>query len=109
MSEIRTSHSAFVSPTVDLSRRTILAVPMVLSACASGLVFGPLACLTALIVASLASFVIYIPLIAIGLNRGQGLAEDAPDPVLTRGAFGLLFALWTATAWLAAACVPALG
>ena len=60
----------------------------------------------ALVIASLASFVVYVPLTVLALNGGGALAEDTPAPALTARAYGVLLALWTTTAWLAAAAAP---
>ena len=69
-------------------------------------VLGWQACLAALVIASLASFVVYVPLTVLALNGGGALAEDAPAPALTARAYAVLLALWTTTAWLAAAAAP---
>ena len=78
-------------------------LPHVAASLASALVFGLQASLTGLMLATLASFVVYLPLTALALNGGRAIAEDAPAPALTRPAQMLLLALWTATAWAGAA------
>ena len=65
-------------------------------------VFGGPACVAGLLMASLVSFVVWLPLTALALNNGKALAPDAPAPALTPNAKRALFVLWTATAWLAA-------
>ena len=62
-------------------------------------VFGAAACATGLVLTSLISFVVWMPLTAIALNGGAALAEDEAAPVLTPTARIVLFVLWTATAW----------
>ena len=57
-------------------------------------------------IASLASFLVYVPLTVLALNGGGALAEDAPVPALTARAYMALLALWTTTAWLGAAAAP---
>jgi len=78
-------------------------LPHALSAMATWLVFGGAACVAGLLMASLVSFVVWLPLTALALNGGQPLAEHAIAPALTPNAKRVLFVSWTATAWLAAA------
>jgi hypothetical protein len=78
-------------------------LPHAIAALSTWFAFGGPACVTGLLMATLASFVVYLPLTALALNRGEGLPEDAPAPVLPLGAKIALFALWTVTAWSAAA------
>ena len=53
--------------------------------------------------------VLYLPLAALVVNGGDALEADAPAPVLSTRAHVLLFALWTVTAWGAAALAYAAG
>jgi|SRR5580658_8686954 hypothetical protein len=78
-------------------------LPHALAAAATWPVFGGASCLAGLLMASLVSFVVWLPLTALALNDGRPLASDAAAPALTGNARLALFALWTATAWLAAA------
>jgi hypothetical protein len=78
-------------------------LPHAIAALSTWFAFGGPACVTGLLMATLASFVVYLPLTALALNRGEGLPEDAPAPILPLGAKIALFALWTITAWSAAA------
>jgi hypothetical protein len=78
-------------------------LPHAISAAATWLVFGGAACAAGLLMASLVSFVVWLPLTALALNNGQALAPDDVAPALTPNAKRALFVLWTATAWLAAA------
>jgi len=87
----------------------LLGLPFVLAACGPGFVFGWSACFGALMVASLASFLVYVPLTALALNGGVALGENAPIPRLTPRAYVVLLLLWSATAWLGAAAAPHLG
>ncbi len=91
------------------SRPWLPGLPHALAGLATWFVFGGPACVTGLLLATLASFVVYLPITALAINGGRPLAEDAPAPVLTAGAQVLLFALWTATAWAAAALAAAAG
>ena len=59
-----------------------------------------------LVIAVLASFMVYVPLTVLALNGGGALAEDAPVPALTARAYAVLLVLWTTTAWLGAAAAP---
>jgi hypothetical protein len=74
-------------------------LPHVAAALATYFVFGGQACVAGLLLATLASFVIYLPVTALALNGGQAIAEDAPAPVLTPWAQVVLLVLWTLTAW----------
>jgi hypothetical protein len=80
-------------------------LPHVVAAAASWLVFGGAACAAGLLMASFVSFVVWLPLVALALNDGAPLAPDDAPPTLTPNAKRVLFVLWTATAWLAAAIV----
>src|ERR1700710_1988665 len=78
-------------------------LPHAAAAAATWFVFGGAACAAGLLMASLVSFVVWLPLTALALNNGEPLAQDAAAPALTPNARRALFVLWTATAWLAAA------
>src|ERR1700674_928252 len=77
--------------------------PHVAAALATYFVFGAQACVTGLLLATLASFVIYLPVTALTLNGGQAIAADGPAPVLTTRSLVVLLGLWTVTAWAGAA------
>jgi hypothetical protein len=77
--------------------------PHAVAALATGLVFGAQGCVTGLLLATLASFVVYLPVTALVLNGGRPIAADGPAPVLTPRAQALLLGLWTVTAWGGAA------
>jgi hypothetical protein len=78
-------------------------LPHVAAALATYFVFGVQACVTGLLLATLASFVVYLPVTALTLKGGRAIAEDAPAPVLTMRAQVVLLGLWTLTAWVGAA------
>ncbi len=78
-------------------------LPHMAAALATYPVFGAQGCVTGLVLATLASFVVYLPLTALTLNGGQAIAEDAPAPALSVPAQLVLLALWTLTAWGGAA------
>jgi hypothetical protein len=80
-------------------------LPHVLAAMATWPVFGGPACVAGLLMASLVSFVVWLPLTALALNNGRAVAPDAHAPTLTPNARRALFALWAVTAWLAAMVV----
>ncbi len=82
-------------------------LPHTAAGIATYFVFGAQACVTGLLLATLASFVVYLPLTALALNGGRPLAEDVPAPVLTTRAQILLLGLWTLTAWAGAAVAMA--
>ena len=68
-------------------------LPHVAAGFATYFVFGGQACVTGLLLATLASFVIYLPVTALTLNGGQAIAEDAPAPALTVAAQVVLLVL----------------
>jgi hypothetical protein len=78
-------------------------LPHVAAALATYFVFGGQACVTGLLLATLASFVVYLPVTALALNGGRAIAADAPAPALTMRAQLVLLGLWTVTAWAGAA------
>ena len=78
-------------------------LPHVAAGLATYFVFGGQACVTGLLLATLASFVVYLPVTALTLNGGRAIAENAPAPALTMRVQLALLALWTLTAWGGAA------
>jgi hypothetical protein len=78
-------------------------LPHVAAALATYFVFGGQACVTGLLLATLASFVVYLPVTALTLNGGQPITADSAAPVLTVRAQLVLLGLWTLTAWAGAA------
>ncbi len=95
-------------PSLRDAHGRLLGLPFVLTAFTPGLMLGWQPCLAALTVASLATFLVYLPLMVLALNRGYALADNAPVPLLTLRAYAVLLALWTTTAWLGAAFLPLL-
>jgi hypothetical protein len=77
-------------------------LPFVLTAAVPGILFGWQASIMALILASVASFVVFVPMTALALNRGAALPEDATLPPLTARCYVVLLVLWTLAAWLGA-------
>ncbi len=71
------------------ARGRLLGLPFVLAAFVPGCVLGWQACLAALMIASLASFLVYVPLTVLTLNGGGALTEDAPAPALTARAYAV--------------------
>ncbi|MBS0639958.1 MAG: hypothetical protein U1E70_10930 [Acetobacteraceae bacterium] len=84
-------------------------LPHAVAGLATWFAFGGAACITGLLLATVASFVVFLPLTALALNGGQALAEDAPAPILPLSAQAGLFVLWTLTAWATAALTYAAG
>jgi hypothetical protein len=101
-----TTHSD-LAPPAGRDNSWLPGLPHAAAACATWPVFGGPACVTGLLVAALASFVVFLPLTALALNRGEAIATDAPGPELTRRAQVALLVLWTATTWLVAAAAAA--
>lgn len=81
----------------------------VLAAGAAAPVLGVAACAAGLLMATLASFIVYLPLTVLALNGGEALAEDAEAPALPASARAVLLVLWTATAWAAAGIAATVG
>jgi hypothetical protein len=100
---MRTFLSQTIAPSIDGT--WFPGLPHVLAAGATWLVFGGAACAAGLLMASFVSFVVWLPMVALALNNGEPLSDDAAAPSLTPNAKWALFVLWTATAWLAAAVV----
>jgi hypothetical protein len=98
---MRTFLSQTLTPSIDAA--WFPGLPHAAAAGATWLVYGGAACAAGLLMASFVSFVVWLPLVALALNNGQPLAADAAAPALTPNARRMLFLLWTATAWLAAA------
>jgi hypothetical protein len=77
-------------------------LPHVAAALATYFVFGGQACLTGLLLATVASFVVYLPMTTLALNGWRAIAADRPTPVLTTRAQVVLLGSWTVTAWAGA-------
>lgn len=105
MRSLRQTTPSIAWPSLRDAHGRLLGLPFVAAAFAPGLAIGWQASLVGLAVASLASFLVYVPLTVLALNGGGALAEDAPVPALTARAYAVLLALWTLTAWLAATFV----
>jgi hypothetical protein len=106
MRSLRPTIPCLAWPSLRDARGRLLGLPFALAVLVPGCVLGWQACVAALVIASLASFVVYVPLTVLALNGGGALAEDTPAPALTARAYAVLLALWTTTAWLAAAAAP---
>lgn len=106
MRSLRQTMPYLAWPSLRDARGLLLGLPFVVAACGPGYALGWRACLAALVIASQATFLVYVPLTVLALNGGGALAEDAPVPALTARAYLALLALWTATAWLGAAAAP---
>jgi hypothetical protein len=89
-------------PSLRHSDGRLLGLPFVLAACAPGFIYPWSVCIGGLMVASVASFLVFVPLTALALNGGVALGNDDPPPPLTPRSYLLLLTLWTAAAWLGA-------
>src|SRR4051794_38539594 len=78
-------------------------LPHAAAGLATYFVFGGQACVTGLLLATLASFVVYLPVTALALNGGQPIRPDAPARVFPARLQRMLLGLWTLTAWSGAA------
>ncbi len=93
-------------PSVGDARGCLLGLPFVLTAFSPGPLLGWWTCVGALAIASMASFVVYVPVTVLALNGGKPLAEDTPAPALPVHGYATLLALWTMTVWVGAAIAP---
>ncbi len=109
MISLRPTIAYLAWPSPHHARGRLLGLPFVLVAFGPGLVLGWQTCFAALMIAGLASFLVYVPLTVLVLNGGGARPEDAVVPALTARAYALLFTLWTATAWAGAAIATHLG
>ena len=89
-------------PSLRDARGRLLGLPFVLTAAVPGILFGWQASVAALIVASVASFVVFVPMTVLALNRGAALPEEADLPPLTARCYLVFLALWVVAAWLGA-------
>ena len=99
MRSMRRTTPAFAWPSLRSSQGRLVGLPFVLASLGPGFVFGWQVCIAALVIATLANFLVYVPVTALALNGGDALAENAPAPSLTRRAYAVLLVLWTVTAW----------
>lgn len=106
MRSLRQTTPYLAWPSLRHARGRLLGLPFVVAAFVPGVVLGWQACFAALMIASLTSFLVYVPLTVLALNGGGALTEDAPVPILTARAYAVLLTLWTTTAWLGAAAAP---
>ena len=95
-------------PSLRDARGRLTGLPFAVTAFVPALFVGWQGCVAGLLVASIASFLVYVPMTALALNGGEPLSEAAPAPSLTSPAYAVLLGLWTASAWLAAALLPLL-
>ena len=103
MRSLRQTTTALAWPSLRDTRGRLLGLPFVLATGVPGILFGWQASVAGLIVAGVASFVVFVPMTALALNRGAPLSEDATLPSLTARCYVVLLVLWTAAAWLGAA------
>lgn len=104
------AHEALTTAAGNAAERPWLpGLPHAVAAIATYFVFGGAACVAGLLLATLASFVVYLPVTALALNGGQPLGAEAPAPVLTARAQMVLLGLWTLTAWSGAALAASAG
>ncbi len=78
MRSLRQTTPYLAWPSLRHARGRLLGLPFVVAAFVPGVVLGWQACFAALMIASLASFLVYVPLTVLALNGGGALTEDAP-------------------------------
>lgn len=81
------------------NREWAFGLPVLGVALVCSLTFGGPACVAGILMASFASFILYIPMMMLWLNGGEPLAPDAEAPSITAALQRRLFALWAVTAW----------
>ena len=106
MRSLRQTTPVLTWPSLRHAHGRLLGLPFVLAGLVPGTIVGWEVCFAALVIASLASFLVYVPLTALALNGGNPLRADAPVPALTPRAYIVLLVLWTTTVWLGAAAAP---
>jgi hypothetical protein len=89
-------------PSLRHVRGQLLGLPFLLTALGPTLSLGWKAWFVALMIANVATFVVYVPLTVLVLNGGAPLVADEPAPSLTPCSYLVLLALWTVTAWAGA-------
>lgn len=99
-----TTHTDLLRSTQE-PRPWLLGAPHLAIALLTWPLLGSAAFVSGLLLAALASFIVYLPLTALALNRGRPIVEDEAPPALTPMAQLALLVLWTATAWGAALAV----
>ena len=106
---MRAADSLTPDPAVSAEQPWLPGAPHAVAALTTWAVFGASACATGLLLATLASFAIYLPVTALALNGGQAIATGDPAPAITPSARAVLLGLWTATAWAGAALASMTG
>ena len=102
---MRAVHALTGGSGVSVDRPWLPGLPHVLAGVGTYFVFGGQGCVTGLLLATLASFVVYLPLTALTLNGGRAIGADTTVPALSSRAQLVLLGLWTVTAWAGAALV----
>lgn len=102
MRSVRQTTPDLAWPSLRHARGRLLGLPFVLTAAAPGAVMEWEAWLASLLIASVATFLVYVPMTALVLNGGAALRDDQPAPALSMRAYVVLLMLWTLTAWLGA-------
>ena len=102
MRSLRQTTPELAWPSFRDGRGRLLGLPFVMTAVAPGVVLEWQAWLASLLIASVATFMVYMPLTVLALNGGAALRDDQPAPALTPRAYVALLMLWTLTAWLGA-------
>jgi hypothetical protein len=103
MRSVRQTTPELAWPSLRHARGRLLGLPFVVTAAAPGAVLTWQAWVASLLVASVATFLVYVPMTALALNGGAALKDNQPAPALTVRAYIVLLVLWTMTAWLGAA------
>jgi hypothetical protein len=102
MRSVRQTTLELAWPSLRDARGRLLGLPFVVTAAVPGTVMAWQAWLASLLIASVATFLVYVPVTALVLNGGAALKDDQPAPALTIRAYVVLLVLWTMTAWLGA-------
>jgi hypothetical protein len=100
MPSLRLTTASLAHPPRRLVQGWLSGVPFAIAGIAPGFLFGWRACFAALLLAGVASFLVYIPMTVLVLNGGVPLPEDAPAPGLTVRSYCVLLLLWMTTVWI---------
>jgi hypothetical protein len=99
MSNLRSLTLSLAAPRAGSDQSWLPGLLHVAAAASVWPVLGGAAFVAGLLMASLASFVVFLPMVTLALNGGEPLAAGAEAPALTPRAQAVLLGLWTLAAW----------
>lgn len=93
-------------PPLRQAKERMIGLPFMLAGVSPAFAVGWQRCFAALMIASLANFILYVPVTALVLNGGNALPHTAPAPALNARAYIVLLLLWSTTSWIGAMLMP---